>query len=63
VAPLVASVSFAVEAECHCCGWKKAIVVVIARVAVSDVTIDNVSVISQSAKWLKGVANTDNRKH
>jgi hypothetical protein len=58
----VATTSFAVEAERHGCGWKKAIVIVISRLAVSSVPINNVSVTSQSAKRLKSVAHTENRK-
>jgi hypothetical protein len=62
MAPPVASISLAVEAERHGCGWKKAVIVVSARVAVSGVTIDNVPVTSQGAKRLKRVAHTDHRK-
>lgn len=62
VAPLVATISFAVEAERHGRGWKKSIVAVTARLTVSGVTINNISVISQSAKRLERVAHTDHRK-
>jgi hypothetical protein len=58
----VATISFAVEAERHGRGWKKAIVAMIARLAVSGVPINNISIISQSAKRLKRVAHTDHRK-
>jgi hypothetical protein len=58
----VATISFAVEAERHGRGWKKAVVVVIARFAVSGVPINNITVISQSAKRLKRVAHTNHRK-
>jgi hypothetical protein len=59
VAPLIATISFAVEAERHGGSWKKPIVIVIPRLAVSSVSINNVAVTSQSAKRWKRTAHTD----